>query len=84
MHPFDPLNGPKARLIDVHSETFALERIGVASGRIVVVDKLTTALNADVVLLTFLLAILTDVSGSTLRTLHCRLPLIHTLIMQRR
>jgi hypothetical protein len=34
-------------------------------------------------LLTFLLAILTDMSCSTLWTFHRRLPLIHTLIMQR-
>jgi hypothetical protein len=83
MHPFDPFNGSKPGLIDIHFEAFALERIGVASGRIVVVDKLTTTAYADVILLTFFLAILTDMSGTTLRTLHCRLTLIHTSIMQR-
>jgi hypothetical protein len=84
MHPFESLNSPKARLIDVHSETFTLERIGVASRRIIVVDELTTTFDTNVILFTFLLAVLTDMSGSTLRTLHCRLPLIHTSIMQRR
>jgi len=83
MHPLDPLNGSKTRLIDVHAEAFALDVIGVASGRIIVIDKLSTAFDADVILLTFFLAVLTDTSRSTLGTLHGRLPLIHTLIMQR-
>ena len=83
MHPLDPLNGSKTRLIDVHAEAFALDVIGVASGRIIVIDKLSTAFDADVILLTFFLAVLTDMSRSTLGTLHGRLPLIHTLIMQR-
>jgi hypothetical protein len=58
--------------------------IGVASGRVIVVDELTSALDTNVILLTVLLAVLTDMSRSTLRTLHCRFPLIHTFIMQRR
>ena len=53
MHPLDPLNGSKTRLIDVHAEAFALDVIGVASGRIIVIDKLSTAFDADVILLTF-------------------------------
>ena len=66
MHPLDPLNGSKTRLIDVHAEAFALDVIGVASGRIIVIDKLSTAFDADVILLTFFLAVLTDMSRSTL------------------
>ncbi len=37
-------------------------------------DKLTTSGYADVVLLTFPLAIFTDMSGSAFRTLHRRFP----------
>jgi hypothetical protein len=41
---------------------------------IIGVNKLTPAGYTDVILLTFPLAIFTDVSGSTFRTLHRRLP----------
>ena len=54
----------------------------VSTGRIVMVDELTTAFATDVILFAFLLAVFTYMRSHTLRTLHGRSPLIHTLIMQ--
>jgi hypothetical protein len=74
MHPFDSLNRSKARAVDIQLEALASDRIGVTSVGLIIDDKLATARNTEVILLTLPFVILTDVSGFTLRTLHHRLP----------
>ncbi len=74
MHPFDLLNRSEAGAIDGHFEAFTSDLIRVTSVGFVNVDKLATARDANVVLFTFSLAILTDMSRSAFRTLHRRFP----------
>jgi hypothetical protein len=60
-----------------------LDLIAVALGRSVTINELTTTTDADVILLTPSLAVLTDMSGLTFWTFHQNLPPIHPSIMQR-
>ena len=66
----DALDRAKAAAVDVHTQTDSSNVIAVSSMRIGVEDKLTTAINTDVILLSFLLTVLADVARLAFRTIH--------------
>lgn len=63
MHTLDSFNIAKAHAINIHFQAFSFHIIAVASGGLVAIDELVTTIDTDVILLTLLLAIFTDVSG---------------------
>jgi hypothetical protein len=70
MHSSDSLDGPEARPIDVLSKAIAFDVVWIAALRFVPVDKLTATGDANVILLTLLLPVLTDMGATAFRTLH--------------
>jgi hypothetical protein len=84
MHSGRALDGPETRPIDVLTKAIAFDVVGIASMGFVSVDELTATGHANVILLTLLLPILTDMGATAFRTLHHDTSSLHTPIMQRR
>jgi hypothetical protein len=70
MHTFDPFDTSKTHAIDIHFQAFSFHLIAVASGGFITINKLATAIDTDVILLTLLLTIFTDVSTVAFWALH--------------
>lgn len=66
----DPLNSSEAHAIDRHFHAHFTNVIAVASMRLRVFHKLTTAINADMILLSASVAILADMTRLAFRAFH--------------
>jgi hypothetical protein len=70
MHSGHSLDGPETRSIDVPSKAIAFDGVWIAALGFIVVDKLSATGDANVIFLTLLFPILTDMGATAFRTLH--------------
>ncbi len=72
MTPFDSLNRPKAHTIEIHFQAFLLKLLGVAFRWVILINKLTTTLSANMILFAAALPIFLDIRRATVWTMHSR------------